>query len=420
MRSGHAFFKQTALVFGFIWFFVIPLNSLAFYDWQGENSEVSLRGFASLAGAIRRNPSNNVFFAETADAFWDSSLRLLADAKIGPHVYLESNALQIVRSIPESAVSQRNRISTGVERSSILTWLQHDTNNSEGRFVIDSLSGSVITERADVVLGRQPINLATTFYFTPNDFFAPFAAQDFFRVYKPGVDGARAEIRLGNLTQLSLIGVLGYDPDPSTANGWSDEPDFGRISLVARIATSRAGFEWALLGGTIRDSTIAGGSLQGELWDWLGVRAEGHYAFAEDDQVQDAGAVTLGLEHRFPNSLTVRFEQFYQEKGFQNIGQVNEALAAGRLDVFYLGKQYSAFDISYEFSPLLLGEVLVLNNWSDHSQLISVNTVYSLSDESEMNIVFSLPLGDTPEGARLKSEFGSAPIQGFLEFRFFF
>jgi len=295
---------------------------------------------------------------------------------IGSNWHLELNALQLVRSITEEAVVQRSGVSLSVERSGALTWLQHSSGNSEGRFVVDSVSASLSTVHADFTIGRQPINLATTFYFTPNDFFAPFAAQEFFRVYKPGVDAARAEIRLGNLSQLSLIGVLGYEPDPTTGNGWSREPDFSRVSLLARIAAAKWDFEWAALGGTVRDSTVIGGSLQGELWDWLGIRAEGHYADAENSRATSAGAATLGFEHKFPSSLTVRLEQFFNGKGFHDINEVNAALVAGQLDLSYLGRHYTAVGVSYEFSPLLVGEGLLLNNWSDHSQLCSFNATF--------------------------------------------
>ncbi len=418
MKSGRTVYRQIAAVICL--FLVTPLECWGFYDWQGEENAASLRGFASLSGAIRRNPGNSIFFNDKADTAWDGNLRLLADGMVGSDWHLELNALQLVRSIPESAFARQSGVPLSVERSSVLTWLQHRSNNSEGRFVIDTVSASLSTRHADFTIGRQPINLATTFYFTPNDFFAPFAAQEFFRVYKPGVDAARAEIRLGNLSELSLIGVLGYEPDPSTDNGWSEEPDLSRISLLARIATAKGDFEWAALGGTVRDNTIIGGSIQGELWDWLGIRAEGHYADAENERGTSAGEATLGLEHKFPNSLTVRFEQFYHGKGFSDINGVNDALATGQLDVSYLGKHYSAFGAGYEFSPLLTGDVLLLNNWSDHSQLFSFNAVYSLSDESEVNFNFSLPFGDTPQGTAIKSEFGAAPIQGFMEYRIYF
>jgi hypothetical protein len=53
--------------------------------------------------------------------------------------------------------------------------------------------------------------LASTYYFSPNDFFAPFTADTFYREYKAGVDAVRLDINLGTLSQLTLIGALTYD-----------------------------------------------------------------------------------------------------------------------------------------------------------------------------------------------------------------
>ena len=104
-----------------------------------------------------------------------------------------------------------------VERSSALEWSLSESNYIHT--AIDRLNIHWIKDRVDIIAGRQPINLATTFYFTPNDFFAPFAAQTFYRVYKPGVDALRTEVRLGELSQLSLICALGYSPEKGSANG---------------------------------------------------------------------------------------------------------------------------------------------------------------------------------------------------------
>lgn len=405
---------------------ITPLSILtynigwAFYEWQGDQKNLNLRGFTSLTASGGRYPQNNIFFTDRTDTSWSGAFRLLADAAVGDHGHLELNGLQTIVSTSETLLSQYSNRPTTVERSGLLSWQQHESSNSQGNFVLDTINAGWSTDRIDFILGRQPINLASTFYFTPNDFFAPFAAQTFFRVYKPGVDGARIEARLGNLSQLSVITVMGYGQDPATGNSWSNRVDWSRTSLLTRFATTKIGFEWAFLGGSVRDHTIIGGSLQGELWDWLGIRAEGHYASPEKDAENNGSEITLGLEHRFANSLTVRLEQFYHGQGYRNIEAVNNAINAGQLTSGYLGRSYTAFDMNYEFSPLLIGELLFLKNWTDHSQLFSINVIYSLTDESELNATMSLPIGDTPDGSLINSEFGARPVQGVIQFRFYF
>lgn len=138
------------------------------------------------------------------------------------------------------------------------------------------------------------------FYFTPNDFFAPFAPRSFYRIYRPGVDAVRFERRLANLSQLTLVGVLGYERDPESDSGWSRSPAWDRTSVLGRYIVDTAGFEWGVLGGLVRDSPVAGASLQGELWQWLGLRAEGHYLDSRQDERGRELTVSVGLDTILP------------------------------------------------------------------------------------------------------------------------
>jgi len=76
--------------------------------------------------------------------------------------------------------------------------------------------------------------------------------------------------------------------------------------------------------------------------------------------------------------------------------------------------------LSYEFTPLLLAEGVLITNHTDHSQLLSINAIYSLADETELVFNLGLPFGDKPEGAEIKSEFGLYPYSGSIEVRTYF
>lgn len=103
-------------------------------------------------------------------------------------------------------------------------------------------------------------------------------------MYKAGVDAARFDLRLSDLSQFTLIGVLGYHEEQDAGNGWSRAPDWGRTSLVGRLTRNRGDFEWGLVAGRVRDYRVFGASLQGDLFHWLGIRAEGHYQDTEKDK----------------------------------------------------------------------------------------------------------------------------------------
>ena len=387
--------------------FLFPGHGQAFAEWQLDEGTLTLRGFTGLGAGYSRNPDVPALFDSRDDLRWDLEQRFLVTAKHRENARFDLNLLENIRATPNSALGTRP---AGVERSGLLSWQQHASGNSEASLSVDTAAFHYVQRNIEWSIGRQPVNLATTMFFSPNDFFGPFAAQTFFRDYKPGVDSGRAEVRLGNLAQLSLIGVLGYSPESTVDTDWRNRPDWSRNSLLARLAVNRHDWEWGLLGGSVRTHRIIGGCLSGELFDWLGIRTEGHYAAPEQDGISGGAEVSVGFEHRFADSLELRLEQFHHGQGYASSEALNQALAAGSLRQGNTGRNYTALGASYEFSPLLFGQAVFIANWSDHSQLLSLNGVYSLSDEAELAVTLLLPRGDKIEAGSIASEFGLVPV----------
>ncbi|MCP4625805.1 MAG: hypothetical protein GY850_20160 [bacterium] len=406
-----------ALIFITIYFLLTsPSPALAFYEWQAGDMSIDFTGLVRGFGTAVDNPEDDFFYEDKTDAGIGAFTRLILHGDAGARFSFEINAYQTF--IPTSLQSQQAAQGTllDVERSGVPE--RSFSNDDYIHLAIDQLNVRGSFNRMDLVLGRQPINLATTFYFSPNDFFAPFAAQAFYRVYKPGVDAVRAEVRLGDLSQLSLISVFGYERDSNRDTGWSDRPDSNRASYIGRISTVFYDVEWALLGGVVRDNRIIGGSLQGEFFKWLGVRAEGHIAHPDDSQIDSHSEISIGVEHRWSNSLEIRLEQFYHGSGS---GSVSDYLAnAVQHENYYLGRNYTALGASYEFTPLLTAAMVAIANLTDHSYLISCNAIYSLADEAELAVNIGVPIGDNPKGPMIKSEFGSSPYSAQIEVRFYF
>ena len=393
-------------------------QALALYQAGGEEYGVSISAAVNAGLGLAVNP-NDFIYAERHDELWNGDLRLLADGFAGKQLRGWLNILQNVRS------AQPFRRTGGiapaeVERSSLFSWQQQDGDSTRADLVLDAGYGAWGTGNNELIVGRQPVQLSVTTTFTPNDFFASFAPQQFYRLYKPGVDAIRFEHRLADLTQLSLVGVLGYSEDPGSANGWSREPLWRRTSLLGRYTRSAVGLEWGALAGVVRENTIVGASLQGELTDWLGLRAEGHYRDSHQNNVSSGFMLNAGLEHRFASSLAVRLEQMYNSTGYSSLAEADRALANGTLAAGYLGQLYSALDLGYEFSPLLTGELLFLRNWTDASQSFSFYAVYSLADESELALRVTLPEGRAPDAQSMGSELGMQPVRIVLEYRHYF
>ncbi len=394
----------------------MPQVSHAFYAWEGDGGSAEFRGLLRGFGVGLRNPDNSFYYRDQHVSGLAGSGRLMLDADSGGQFSFESHVVQSYVPNALQSGGRRSVSGLGVERSDILDW---SFANRQAHILFDRLNVQYASNQMNIKLGRQPFNLASTFYFTPNDFFAPFAAQAFFRDYKPGVDALRVDVPWGDLSQISLIAVLAYQPDVSNDSGWSNQPDRGGTSYLARAATVFGDFEWAILGGVVRRDKTLGGDFQGELFEWLGVRGEGHITFPDSPLQSSFTEVSLGLEHRWESGLTLYFEQFYHGSGAISVNQY-DIVSAGRNRVVYLARHYSALGGSYELTPLLNTDMVAIHNWVDDSNLLALYAVYSLSDESELAFHVNIPLGSKSVGPTIQSEFGLYPWSVNIEARVYF
>ena len=326
--------------------------------------------------------------------------------------YIPNNLL--VGSGATDSIASNIDHSSNIERSDSLDW-----SVSSHRYLhitADRLNLGWHWQPFDIILGRQAINLATTFFFTPNDFFAPFSAQRFFRIYKPGVDGLRTDIELSPRSQFSAFFIAGYTLDNENDSGWSSASESDRRSSLVRYLNEWRDFQWAVIFGEVKQRDLVGFSLQGELFDWLGVRTEGHRADYQKTG-KSKNEISLGIEHRWENGLNVNIELFYHGLGAKSVQEYSSILQSN--DSSYLANKYAAVGASYEFTPLLIGDLVIIQNGLDHSRLLAMNATYSLSDEAELVINIGLPSGKKSQLPNLKSEYGLIPKSVSLELRWF-
>lgn len=393
----------------------MPITVQAFYQWQGDDAQLELRGLFRGIGIAANNPNDEVLFGHDKILTGGGFGRLMFDA----HTNRMSFEAHAVQSYIEPALrTGGSRVSSQInaDRSDALHWQFLDEHAD---LVVDRLNVQVSNDTLNFKLGRQPINLAATYYFTPNDFFAPFAAQTFYRTYKQGVDAARLDWQWGELSQLSVYTVLNYPLDTDHSAGRQTSPDWSETSLLARASTLINTFEVAVLFGKQQGDDIIGIDFQGELCDWLGVRGEGHLRFPDESGESRDTKFSLGLEHRWENSLTLRLEQFYQRSGEKDEGNYSISPSTDR-NIFYLARNYTALGASYEFNPLLNGDAVWLFNHHDSSNLLALYSTYSLSDESELSMGLNISIGDEPNNGQLESEFGSYSKSISMEYRLYF
>jgi len=409
-RAGEGFLPALAL-----FALLISHTAYAFYTHSTDNTHLEADGFLTIGQTALGNSDTPAALTPEDNTFTNAGFRLMTQASIGA-TGLEAT---LARGWASSDTGFTAASGFSPERSASLGW-----NDASHRLAFDRLFLSGDTGRVQYKLGRQPVNLATTFFFSPTDFFAPFAAQSFFREYKPGVDAARADISFGGLSQLSMIAVAGYRPDADSDTGWENGIDGSRTSWLLRLTRGNDLLEWSLLGGKVRRDNVVGGGLQTELFDWLGLRAEALFANPRDCE-DDYAAWTIGLEHRWANSFDLRIEHFRNSEGADDKREYAALLSsttalnrAVRLP--YLASRYSAIAASYEFTPLITAQALAIYNHTDGSTLYTLYATWSLTDNAEMAFSAGSSTGSAEGFPVGFDEFGVYPDVVAVEVRVYF
>jgi len=199
VRGAVAFDKRTRKVLSAVSLYAavsfFPSGAGAFYESRSEDHELDVRGLLRVALTNNDNPDIPSLYKNRTDQTGFAIGRLMADAKSGDSLGFEMNVYQTFLRRSSDLATAGFIYLTDVERSSALSRTVVNDPAREAFFEVDRLNARFSMDRYDLTVGRQAINLATAFYFTPNDFFAPFNASTFYRLYKPGVDAVRLEVR---------------------------------------------------------------------------------------------------------------------------------------------------------------------------------------------------------------------------------
>ncbi len=416
-----------AAALAFVAVLLTPRAGGAFYSKYGDDYQVDLTSIVRINDTLGRFPQIGglPFEIDRGLNIAGALGRVMGTVIVGEHLSFEAHVFGLASGQAVSPLLAGTTTADGFGASDQGRWA--------GLVYRPYLRGGTVTEIAadrlnfrlnvgplELTVGRQPINLSATSFFVPNDFWQAFSAQTFFRVYKPGVDAVRAEIELGALTRLSLIGALGFE---RTGEGAVDDPISTEDSSgIARFSTVFSDFEFAVLGGAAPQRWVVGGAVQGELFAGIGLRGEGHWAIPHDDAQDPRAEIAVGLERRFESSLVLSAEYFFHGAGATD---PDDYLARSTDPVFsagppYFGRHYVAAAATYELTPLTNGSALLLANLADGSFLASVYVVRSLDDEAEASLVVSVPVGSAPTIAGPTSELGAAPLTVGLEVRRYF
>lgn len=301
---------------------------------------------------------------------------------------------------------------------------------------LDRVNVKLALDHMDLTIGRQAITFGKAHFWNPLDVYLPFDPNQFDRDYKAGVDALRTDIPLGDFSGITLVGVLGRGLDESGNYADGDrtfDASWYGSSALGRFFTNMNGWDMALQGGKIYGGYQLGGGMVGDI-KGVEVRAEAAYFQAHDspairpplrgDLFEDQLTAVIGLGRRFESSLILEIEYLYNGGGESD--DLNTA--ASRLErgtIQHLGRHLAGFRASYEFAPLLNGQLAGIYSLSDHSFQIQASIILSLSDNADLLVGSTLNIGKRPEInasglPEIKSEFGSYPNSFFVEFKVYF
>ncbi len=274
------------------------------------------------------------------------------------------------------------------------------------RFVFRKSFGDI-----DLSIGRQAVTFGKAYFWNPLDVFRPFAAEQFNRDYKAGVDAVRLDWELDTFSGITLVSVFGREVDPLGAALGRDKEagaDTYGSALIGRYTAYVDGWDVAVQGGKVYGGLQIGGAAVGEI-GVVQVRFEGAYFDAirvpdgppltTQDSIRqlftDHWQAVVGAGYRWPNSLQIDGEYFYNGAGApddQLTGLFRVAVGASR----QINRHQFGIRGSYEITPIIISNLSAIHGISDDSGLIQAQIVWSLTDETDFLFTGSAGYGRQP------------------------
>jgi len=401
-----------------------------------------LDGRLSTLGALQGNYDFQPFFGnDSTDGLSQTLLRFIAAGRPTDQLSYEVQAVQSFNyssaggdaESPLFAVSAQDTRYRAVD----LTWDWHTDDHSSAILWLDRANVKMALSNADLTAGRQPITFGKAYFWNPLDVFLPFDPLQFDRDYKPGVDAARLDVSWGPFSGLNLIAVAGREVDAYGRfldNGSFLDTSWYGSAMLAHAFTTYAGWDLALQGGKIYGGYQLGGGLVGEIGP-VETRVEAAYFWAQSgseplagppagDLIEDNFTAVVGIGHRFDNTLTLQLEYFYNGAGdSHDLNPSFVRFITG--NILQMSSNLTGFLISYEFLPILLGQLIWLQSWDDSSSGIQPIISWSATDNIDLLIGANINLGERPTEApamtpKIRSEFGTFPNLYFFQFKWHF
>ncbi|MCU0288441.1 MAG: hypothetical protein MUF15_18850 [Acidobacteria bacterium] len=296
---------------------------------------------------------------------------------------------------------------------------------------LDRLVITIKTGIADINIGRQPIAWGSGRLFNPTDIVAPFAFNELDKEERVGVDAVRIRIPLGQMDELDIGYIFGRHLEAKLSAYYLRGKTY---ILKTDISGLVMRFRENLLFGLDLARSIGGAG------SWFEAAYVLPYHFANSDDIDNIPKnyrekyfrASIGMDYNFSSRFYGFLEYHFNSAGKRKPLDYNNlfhTVAYQEGSVYLMGKHYFDLGLTYQVSPLLPFNGVVIINAGDGSIILSPNLEYNIAENIYLSFGAYLGIGKRPaliniipntKITQYHSEFGSYPNLLYTSFRIYF
>lgn len=267
-----------------------------------------------------------------------------------------------------------------------LSWLPVNTDRSILHSQIDRLKLSYFNGPWEAHFGRQRLNWARTFVWSPNDLFNNFSYLNFDYEERPGSDAFNLQYNWSYASSAELAWQFGHTWDETVLAGMlrGSIGSYDVQGILAHYYKSLAlGAGWA---GYIGDA---------------GLKGEVTYFHPEDHFTGESGTLTAsaGIDYMFNSGLYLRSELLYNGGYQPALNPAQQLTRPPSADNLFIARSGYFLDASYSFHPLVDGNFSIIGSF-DRSVFVAIPQVsYSISGNTDLLLLAQFYKGSVLENA---------------------
>ncbi len=227
---------------------------------------------------------------------------------------------------------------------------------------IDRLYVKQFFDFGEITAGRQRVSWGVGRIWQITDLFNPINPANFTQFEKEGADALSGKIYTGNFSDLEM--VINF------------RQSFNDYNYGFRYRTNFSEFDFGAIGGYFDNRYVTGLEIAGNFFD-AGVRSEILLSADESDIKSNYYKLLLGIDYQFTDKLYGLLE-------YKHNGQGTECKLCYDLEKLFKGEMqnagldYFASQITYQFHPLLSGNLMLITNLRDNSGFLSSGLNYNI------------------------------------------